>query len=73
MFCVWYMFGVSKNAGLSYVYGFMEPQLIHTYNKMVGTQTYITTCFQQGKQIYLIPYIYMSKCSLLYCTYNPPF
>jgi len=31
------MFGVSKNVGLSNVYGFMDHQLIHSGNKMADT------------------------------------
>jgi len=33
------MFGINKNVGLSVVYGFMDPYLIHFGNKFDDTQT----------------------------------
>jgi len=39
-FDFWYGFGITKNVGLGDVYGFEDPQLLHTLgNKMFDIQT----------------------------------
>ncbi|KOM55275.1 hypothetical protein LR48_Vigan10g116700 [Vigna angularis] len=52
-----YMFDVSNNKGFNDVYGFIDPSMTHERNKFDDIQTYITTYFGMGKEIYFIPYI----------------
>jgi len=53
------LFGVSINEGNRDVYGFLYPYLINPIGaKKVETQSYITnTLIEEGKQIYICPYI----------------
>ncbi|KOM41272.1 hypothetical protein LR48_Vigan04g147000 [Vigna angularis] len=55
-----YMFDVSKKKGFSDVCGFIDPSMTHERNKFDDIQTYITTCFGMGKEIYFFPYIHGS-------------
>ncbi|KOM26167.1 hypothetical protein LR48_Vigan237s000100 [Vigna angularis] len=52
-----YMFDVSNKKGFNDVYGFIDPSMTHERNKFDDIQTYITTCFGMGKEIYFLPYI----------------
>ncbi|KOM37340.1 hypothetical protein LR48_Vigan03g072100 [Vigna angularis] len=52
-----YMFDVSNKKGFNDVYGFIYPSMTHERNKFDDIQTYITTCFGMGKEIYFLPYI----------------
>jgi len=51
-----YMSGVTKNMGLNDLYG-IDSQFTHEDNKFDDTQAYVTKCFQQGKEIYFVPYV----------------
>ncbi|KOM50307.1 hypothetical protein LR48_Vigan08g113400 [Vigna angularis] len=53
-----YMFDVSNKKGFNDVYGFIDPSMTHERNKFDDIQTYITTCFGMGKEIYFLPYIH---------------
>ncbi|KOM52332.1 hypothetical protein LR48_Vigan09g099100 [Vigna angularis] len=55
-----YMFDVSNKKGFNDVYGFIDPSMTHEINKFDDIQTYITTCFGMGKEIYFLPYIHGS-------------
>ncbi|KOM52524.1 hypothetical protein LR48_Vigan09g118300 [Vigna angularis] len=55
-----YMFDVSNKKGFNDVYGFIDPSMTHERNKFDDIQTYITTCFGMGKEIYFLPYIHGS-------------
>ncbi|KOM34574.1 hypothetical protein LR48_Vigan02g072400 [Vigna angularis] len=52
-----YMFDVSNKKGFNDVYGFNDPSMTHERNKFDDIQTYITTYFGMGKDIYFFPYI----------------
>ena len=52
-----YLSVVTETMGLNYVYGFLDPQLTHEDNKFYDIQSYVTRCFQHGKEIYFVPYI----------------
>jgi len=52
-----YLFGVTETMGLNDVYGFVNPQLTHEGNKFDDIQSYVTGCFQRGKEIYFVPYL----------------
>ncbi|KOM47203.1 hypothetical protein LR48_Vigan07g090700 [Vigna angularis] len=52
-----YMFDVSNKKGFNDVYEFIDPSMTHERNKFDDIQTYITTCFAMGKEIYFLPYI----------------
>ncbi|KOM26428.1 hypothetical protein LR48_Vigan272s001600 [Vigna angularis] len=43
--------------GFNDVYGFIDPSMTHERNKFDDIQTYITTCFGMGNEIYFLPYI----------------
>ncbi|KOM51846.1 hypothetical protein LR48_Vigan09g050500 [Vigna angularis] len=60
-----YMFDVSNKKGFNDVYGFIDPSMTHERNKFDDIQTYITTCFGMGKEIYLLPYIHGCHWQLL--------
>ncbi|KOM34606.1 hypothetical protein LR48_Vigan02g075600 [Vigna angularis] len=55
-----YMFDVSNKKGFNDVYGFIDPSMTHERNKFDDIQTYITTYFGMGKEIYFLPYILSS-------------
>ncbi|KOM57427.1 hypothetical protein LR48_Vigan11g046000 [Vigna angularis] len=55
-----YMFDVSNKKGFNDVYGFIDPSMTQERNKFDDIQTYITTCFGMGKEIYFLPYIHGS-------------
>ncbi|KOM51800.1 hypothetical protein LR48_Vigan09g045900 [Vigna angularis] len=55
-----YLFDVSNKKGFNDVYGFIDPSMTHERNKFDDIQTYITTCFGTGKEIYFLPYIHGS-------------
>ncbi|KOM40787.1 hypothetical protein LR48_Vigan04g098500 [Vigna angularis] len=55
-----YMFDVSNKKGFNDVHGFIDPSMTHKRNKFDDIQTYITTCFGMGKEIYCFPYIHGS-------------
>jgi len=52
-----YLSSVTETMGLNDVYGFVDPQLTHEGNKFDDIQSYVTECFQRGKEIYFVPYI----------------
>jgi len=52
-----YLFGVTKTMGLNDLDGFVDPQLIHEGNKFDDIQSYMTGCFQHGKEIYIVLYV----------------
>ncbi|KOM45628.1 hypothetical protein LR48_Vigan06g093400 [Vigna angularis] len=52
------MFDVSNKKGFNDVYGFIDPSMTHERNKFDDIQTYITTCFGMGNEIYFLPYIH---------------
>jgi len=49
-----YMFDVTEIMGPNDLYGFIDPQLTHEGNKFDDIQTYVTKCFQRGKEIYCV-------------------
>ncbi|XP_052723834.1 uncharacterized protein LOC128193772 [Vigna angularis] len=59
------MFDVSNKKGFNDVYGFIDPSMTHERNKFDDIQTYITTCFGMGKEIYFLPYIHGCHWQLL--------
>ncbi|KOM49987.1 hypothetical protein LR48_Vigan08g081400 [Vigna angularis] len=59
------MFDVSNKKGFNDVYGFIDPSMTHERNKFDDIQTYITTCFGMGKEIYFLPYIHGDSIGLL--------
>ncbi|KOM35018.1 hypothetical protein LR48_Vigan02g116800 [Vigna angularis] len=60
-----YMFDVSNKKGFNDVYEFIDPSMTHERNKFDDIQTYITTCFGMGKEIYFLPYIHGDSIGLL--------
>ncbi|KOM51965.1 hypothetical protein LR48_Vigan09g062400 [Vigna angularis] len=60
-----YMFDVSNKKGFNDVHGFIDPSMTHERNKFDDIQTYITTCFGMGKEIYFLPYIHGCHWQLL--------
>ncbi|KOM50136.1 hypothetical protein LR48_Vigan08g096300 [Vigna angularis] len=52
-----YMYDASNKKGFNDVYGFIDSSMTHERNKFDDIQTYITTCFGMGKEIYFLPYI----------------
>ncbi|KOM47827.1 hypothetical protein LR48_Vigan07g153100 [Vigna angularis] len=60
-----YMFDASNKKGFNDVYGFIDPSMTHERNKFNDIQTYITTCFGMGKEIYFLPYIHGCHWQLL--------
>ncbi|KOM43818.1 hypothetical protein LR48_Vigan05g142300 [Vigna angularis] len=61
----WYLFDVSNKKGFNDVYGFIDPSMTHERNKFDDIQTYITSCFAMGKEIYFLPYIHGCHWQLL--------
>jgi len=57
------------------VYKFMDPQLINPLeNIKFETQTYVINFLvTKGEQIYMSPYIFMSKCNFLVINYSSLF
>ncbi|KOM25699.1 hypothetical protein LR48_Vigan161s000800 [Vigna angularis] len=60
-----YMFDVSNKKGFNVIYGFIDPSMTHERNKFDDIQTYITTYFGMGKEIYFLPYIHGCHWQLL--------
>ncbi|XP_052730670.1 uncharacterized protein LOC128195901 [Vigna angularis] len=60
-----YMSDVSNKKGFNDVYGFIDPSMTHERNKFDDIQTYISTCFGMGKEIYFLPYIHGCHWQLL--------
>ncbi|KOM52678.1 hypothetical protein LR48_Vigan09g133700 [Vigna angularis] len=59
------MFDVSNKKGFNDVYGFIDPSMTQERNKFDDIQTYITTYFGMGKEIYFLPYIHECHWQLL--------
>jgi len=56
-----YMFTICKNAGLSDIYGFMDPQFIHQGNKFDDTQAYMMR-IQPGRKKKVTWFSMKSSC-----------
>jgi len=66
------MFDVTKNAELRDLFGFMDHQLSHIVTNKIGSKHISSVVWDKGSK-YILPLIFMSKCSLLYCNYNSSF